>query len=91
MIGTPNAAVKQPEVLASMERLSSVVDDCMHSVQDLENKISPVLRMVPTAPGNEKPKRAVSSVHLAEAIDNIVERLEIIRDHTREVIGRVEV
>ena len=85
-VATP---AKVTAITKSFENLVRVIDDCTLYVQTLEGRISPILKLMPTAP-SDCAKRPSSDVQLADAINDLSDRVAHIGNHVQDLIQRVE-
>jgi len=82
-------AEKKPAITKAFERLLQVTDECASCIQALEGRISPILKLLPTVAG-ESPKRPSTDVQLADAINDLSDKIAHIRDHAQDITARVE-
>ena len=85
-VATPS---KVTAITKSFEGLLKVIDECTLEVQTLEGRINPILKLMPTATGDTA-KRPSTDVQLADALNDLSDRVAHIRDHVQDIIQRVE-
>ncbi|HRZ15757.1 MAG TPA: hypothetical protein P5110_09645 [Candidatus Omnitrophota bacterium] len=85
-VATPT---KVTAITKSFENLIQVIDECTLSVQTLEGRINPILKLMPTAPGDTA-KRPSTDVQMADALNDLSDRIARIRNHVQDLIQRVE-